>query len=88
MHRSNELNGMCVAAVQEALGAAVARIDQVLLGQEVCIRQCCPHRGERRVILLGRGRRLHRRDELRQIAVTALREPSGCPVSPIQSHAR
>ena len=39
VHRSDELNGMLVTALKDAFGTDVPGIDQVLLRQEVLVRQ-------------------------------------------------
>src|SRR5690348_9110045 len=74
MHRSNQVNSMLVAALQDPFGADIAGVDQMLLRQEVLLRELRVDRLERVVVLLGGGRRLDLGDKVRQVVVTALRQ--------------
>ena len=69
MDRPQQVNRVRVAAVQDAFGADVAGIDQMLLRQKVLLHQLCMDRLQRVVVLLRRGCGLDLRDEVRQVVV-------------------
>jgi len=72
MRRPNEVNGVDIPTVEDAFGADIASIHEVLRGQPLVCRQIGLDGVKRGVILLRRRRGRDLRDEVRKIVFAAL----------------
>ena len=71
VHRPNEVNPMRLATVQDAFGADVASIDQLLSGEQIGLREMALDRDKGMVVLLNRWGSVDVGDEMRAVVVTA-----------------